>query len=263
MIEFLNKHNDATPKKFDDICKDFMSDKIPEDNLLSKKDFEEKSKGNTILYRGVENKDYADEFKQGKIFLSCWNVRGSGVYTTTSLDCAKSFANKENLDDTLIKMSIEKDTVKILDNEYLEKLKKITIEKHGEEFGEFENKYSNDYIFDNLAEYVDKASVDMYKKIDELIKMNLSDEEYMKYEEKLLKENLEKLQKDPTYQKLRMERERYYKSNKAYVWFNSGILTKLMGFDILYTNGSLRDFFVGTEEEYLIVNPSVLNVLVG
>ena len=33
MIEFLNKHNGATPKKFDDICKDFMSDKIPEDNL--------------------------------------------------------------------------------------------------------------------------------------------------------------------------------------------------------------------------------------
>ena len=62
-------------------------------------------------------------------------------------------------------------------------------------------------------------------------------------------------------QKLIAERKKYYKSNKAYVWFNSGLLTKLMGFDILYTTGSLRDFFVGTEDEYLIVNPNILNVL--
>ena len=152
-------------------------------------------------------------------------------------------------------------SVKTLNNDYLEKLKELIIKRHSEEFGEFENKSKDEYVFDNLNEYVEKASADMYKKIDELISMNLSEEDYVKEEEKVLKEFGDKLKKDPMCQKLRAERKKYYKSNKAYVWFNSGLLTKLMGFDILYTNGSLRDFFVGTEDEYLIVNPNILNVL--
>ncbi len=261
MTEFLSKNNDVTPEKIDDVCKEIIGSKIPESNLLSKQDFEEKSVGNTVLYRGVENKSYADEFRNGKVFISCWNVRGSGIYTTTSLDCAKSFASKQKPDDTLIKAFFSKDNVKTLNNDYLEKLKELIIKRHSEEFGEFENKSKNEYIFDNLNEYVEKASADMYKKIDELISMNLSEEDYVKEEEKVLKEFGDKLKKDPMCQKLRAERKRYYKSNKAYVWFNSGLLTKLMGFDILYTNGSLRDFFVGTEDEYLIVNPNILNVL--
>ena len=91
--------------------------------------------------------------------------------------------------------------------------------------------------------------------------MNLSEEDYVKEEEKVFKEVGNKLEKDPVFQKLRAERKKYYTSNKAYVWFNSGLLAKLMGFDILYTNGSLRNFFIGNEEEYLIVNPNVLKVL--
>lgn len=91
--------------------------------------------------------------------------------------------------------------------------------------------------------------------------MNLSKEDYVKEEEKVLKEFWDKLKKDPVCQKLIAERKKYYKSNKAYVWFNSGLLTKLIGYDVLYTNGLLRNFFIGNEEEYLIVNPNVLKVL--
>ena len=123
MTEFLSKNNNINPEKIDDVCKEIIGSKIPESNLLSKQDFEEKSVGNTILYRGVENKAYADEFKNGKAFISCWNVRGSGIYTTTSLDCAKSFASKQNPDDTLIKAFFSKYNVKTLNNDYLEKLK--------------------------------------------------------------------------------------------------------------------------------------------
>lgn len=258
MTEFLSKNNDVTPEKIDDVCKEFMGGKIPEENLLGEKDFEEKSIGNTILYRGVATKEYADEFKRGNIFLSCFGVRGSGIYTTTSLDCAKSFADKQNFNDTVIKAFISKDNSKILDNDYLEKLRKIIIENHSEEFGEFENKYSNEYIFDSASEYINKAVEEAQQKLDE---MNLSEEDYVKEEEKVFKEVGNKLEKDPVFQKLRAEREKYYTSNKAYVWFNSGLLAKLMGFDILYTNGSLRNFFIGNEEEYLIVTPDILNVL--
>lgn len=74
--------------------------------------------------------------------------------------------------------------------------------------------------------------------------MNLSKEDYVKEEEKVLKEFGDKMKQNPVCQKLIAERKKYYKSNKAYVWFNSGLLTKLMGFDILYTNGSLRDFLL-------------------
>ncbi len=258
MTVFLSKHKDVDPEKIDDVCKEFMGGKIPEENLLGEKDFKEKSIGNIILYRGVTTKEYADEFKRGKIFLSCFGVRGSGIYTTTSLDCAKSFADKQNFNDTVIKAFISKDNSKILDNDYLEKLRKIIIENHSEEFGEFENKYSNEYIFDSASEYINKAFEEAQKKLDE---MNLSEEDYVKEEEKVLKEVGNKLEKDPVFQKLRAERKKYYTSNKAYVWFNSGLLAKLMGFDILYTNGSLRNFFIGNEEEYLIVNPNVLKVL--
>lgn len=51
MTEFLSKNNDVTPEKIDDVCKEIIGSKIPESNLLSKQDFEEKSVGNTILYR--------------------------------------------------------------------------------------------------------------------------------------------------------------------------------------------------------------------
>lgn len=109
-----------------------------------------------------------------------------------------------------------------------------------------------------MAEYINKAFEKAQQKLDE---MNLSQKDYVKEEEKVLKEARNKLEKDPVCQKLLAERKKYYKSNKAYVWFNSGFLTKLMEFDILYTNCSLRNFFIGNEKEYLIVNPDVLNVL--
>lgn len=185
MTVFLSKHKDVDPEKIDDVCKEFMGGKIPEENLLGEKDFEEKSNGNIILYRGVTTKEYADEFKRGKIFLSCFGIRGSGIYTTTSLDCAKSFANKQNFNDTVIKAFISKSNVKILNNDYLEKLKELIIKRHSEKFGEFENKCSNDYIFDSAADYINKAFKEAQKKLDE---MNLSKEDYVKEEEKVLKE---------------------------------------------------------------------------
>ena len=265
MKRFLSDYSDVNPEEFDDVCRQFMSGKIPETNLLGKQDFEEKSKNNIVLYRGVSNKEYADRFKQGEVFLSRWNVRGSGIYTTTSLGCAKLYANKINPDDALIKLFILRGNTKILDNKYLEKLKEIIIKKHGEEFGEFEGKHDNEYIFDSMASYINRSFAEIYINVMfELSEMNLSDEEYLNKEMELFNEKIDKLKSGLIYQKFLSKRKKYYTSNKAYVWFNSGLLTKLMGFDVLYTYGSLREnYSAGNEEEYLVVNPNVLNVLRG
>lgn len=249
MTKFLNEHKDVEPEHFDDVCKDFMSAKIPEANLLSRRDFEERSKGNVILYRGVTEKKYADEFKQGKVFLSCWNARGSGVYTTTDKKCAESFSDEKSPDDTLMRMFIQKDKVKILDDNYLERLREIIMEKHRGEFGEFENKIRNDY--NSAAEYTNKVLDEVLK---EAVKRGLPDEEVFKFFK-------EKLEKDPVFQKIRKEGKKHFTSNKAYVWFNSGFLARLMGYDVLYIVGSLSESYVVDAEEYLIVNPNVLYIL--
>lgn len=261
--EFLVIYKDVNPEMFDDVCKEFMGGTIPKTNLLSKEDFEKKSKRNIILYRGVGDKKYADEFKQGKVYLSCWGVRGSGVYTTTSLRCAKSYANKENFDDTIIEMFISKSSAKILDNDYLEKLKKIIIEKHRTDFGEFENNYRNEYVFDSSSRYNSKIFALVYQEVAvELSRLDLSNEDYLKEEARIFKEKMQQVKESAIYQKIFSEKKRYYKSNKAYVWFNSGLLTKLLGYDVLYTKDLLsKDYGFGNEEEYLIINTNILSVL--
>ena len=66
ITKFLDEHRDVEPVHFDDVCRDFMNSEAPKANLLSRQDFEERSKGNLMLYRGVSKKEYADEFRQGK-----------------------------------------------------------------------------------------------------------------------------------------------------------------------------------------------------
>ena len=51
-----------------------------------------------------------------------------------------------------------------------------------------------------------------------------------------------RFKKDPTFKKLYKNRKNYYTSAKAYVWLNSGLLTKLMEYDVLHTKEYLRDF---------------------
>lgn len=92
-------------------------------------------------------------------------------------------------------MFVKSDEAKILENEYLEKLKSIIVDKHADVFGEFKGKASEDFVFDNLKNFVDEFSSAIYKKIEELGKMRLSDEEFLKREKMLLDENMMKLKK--------------------------------------------------------------------
>ena len=254
--DFLLEYKDVSPEKFDDICKEYIAKDITSVNLLNKNDFEEKFKDNIVLYRGLNEKHFADDFKKGIIYLpsNTRNVRGIGIYTTTSLSCAKRYSDK-NDSKTIVKMLIPKSGVKILENEYLERLKEIIRRTHPEEFGLFSKESKESYIFDSMSEYLNEQFSKVFEKI-EKEKINSVDEQ-----QRLLDELGEQLKKAPTYQKLKTNRKRYFKENKASVFYNSGLLTKLLGFDVLHTIDYLSDMIDHKEEEYLVINAKVLSVL--
>lgn len=152
-------------------------------------------------------------------------------------------------------MQIDLNNVKILENDYLEKLKQIIIANHKGEFGEFNSKTKEDFVFDSLKDYVDKAFEETYKKIEKL-----QGAKKLQREEKLLKEKLNQLEADPVFQKIEVRKKKFYITNKSCVWFNNGLLTKLLGYDVLRCVDFLRDFVDFKEEEYLIVNAQILKI---
>ena len=106
-----------------------------------------------------------------------------------------------------------------------------------------------------MSEYLNEQFSKVFEKI-EKEKINSADEQ-----QRLLDELGKQLKKDPTYQKLKTNRKRYFKENKASVFYNSGLLAKLLGFDVLHTIDYLSDMIDYKEEEYLVVNAKVLSVL--
>lgn len=256
ITNFLLEHKDVSPEEFDDICKEYMAKDITPVNLLSEKDFEKKSEDNIVLYRGLSEKNFADNFKKGVIYLpsNTKNVRGMGIYTTTSLDCARRYS-EENNPETVVKMIIPKSKIKILENEYLERLKEIIRITHSKEYGTFSDENKKNYISDSMSEYSNEQFGKVLKKIEEE-KINKPEEQ-----QRLFNELSERLKKDPVYQELIANRKRYFKENKASVFYNSGLLTKFLGYDILHSSDYLSDTVNFKEEEYLIVNPSIISVL--
>lgn len=250
--DILLKYKDVPPEKFDDVCKEYMVKDIASLNLLNKKDFEEKSKNSIILYRGINEKQFADSFKKGIIYMpsNIRNVRGMGIYATTSFECAKYYSDK-NDPQTIIRMLIPKSKIKILEDEYLEKLKEKIRTMHPEEYGDFSKENKENYIFDSALGLLNEKFGELFEKIDrEQIK---DPDEIMRLQNELG----EQLKKDP----IIVNRKRYFKENKASVFYNSGLLTKLLGYDVLHSIGSLRDNIEIMEEEYLIVEPRILSIL--
>lgn len=254
--DFLLEYKDVPAEKFDDVCREYMAKDVRSVNLLSRKDFEEKSKSSIVLYRGLDEKCFVDNFKRGIIYLpsNTKNVRGIGIYTTTSLDCAKRYSDKNN-SETIVKMLMPKSKVKILENEYLEKLKEIICSTHPEEFGAFFKENKEDYILDFAAKFLNDKFGKVFEKIEQ------EQIEDFNEQQRLLDELVEELKKDPVYQELKANRKRYFKENKASVFYNSGLLTKLLGFDVLHSIDYLSDTVDYKEEEYLIINSRVVYIL--
>ena len=252
--DFLIQNKDVPTEEFDAFCCAFMVKNSHHMQPLNTEEFEEKSKNSVIVYRGVSKKQFADDLKSNIIYFSSniRNVRGSGIYTTTSLDCAKHFSDINN-SETVVKMLLPKTEVKILENEYLENLKAILRNTHEDEFGEFTPDKKLNNIFDSMAKYLDEQFREVTKKCEEIEDLN--------EQQKLIDKVFEKLELDPVYQELKATRKMFFKTNKAALFYNSGLLTKLLGFDALHTVDCLRDFVNFKEEEYLVVNPKILSVL--
>ena len=250
--DFLLEYKDVPPEKFDDICKEYMTKNTTTVKLLSEKDFEEKSKDSIVLYRGINENQFADNFKKGIIYMpsNAKNVRGMGIYTTTSLECAKRYSDKTN-PKTIVKMLMPKTDIKVLEDEYLEKLKEIIRHTHPEDFGMFLEDNKENYIFDSASELLKEKLGEVFQKI-EREQIEDPDEQY-----RLFNEVCEQLKKHP----IIINRKRYFKENKASVFYNSGLLCKLLGFDVLHSTDYLSDNVGIKEEEYLIVEPKILSVL--
>lgn len=249
---FLLENKDIPPEKFDDICKEYMAMNITGVKLLNEKDFEEKSKDSIVLYRGISEKQFADSLKKGIIYTpsNVNNVRGMGIYTTTSLKCAQRYSDKNN-PETIVKMLIPKINIKILENKYLEKLKQIIRRTHPEEFGMYSKDNKRNYIFDSASEFLKEKFGEAFEKIR---KEQIDDPDE---QEHIFKEVGETIRKDP----IMVNRKRYFIENKAAIFYNSGLLAKLLGFDVLHSIDYLSDNIGIKEEEYLIIDPKVLNIL--
>ena len=250
--DFLLEYKDVSPEKFDDICKEYMTKNTTTVKLLSEKDFERKSNDSIILYRGVSEKQFADSFKKGIIYFppNTRNMRGMGIYTTTSLECAKRYSDKTD-PKTVVKMLMPKTDVKVLENEYLEKLKEIIRRTHPKEFGMFSKSNKKNCIFDSATEFICEKFGEVFHKIR---KEQIED---LNEKKRLFNEVGKQLRKHP----IVVNRKKYFKENKASVFYNSGLLCKLLGFDVLHSVDYLRSFVKMKEEEYLITNPKILSVL--
>ena len=250
--DFLLEYKDVSPEKFDDICKEYMTKNTTTVKLLSEKDFEKKSKDSIVLYRGIKKKHFADSLKKGKIYFppNTRNMRGMGIYTTTSLECAKRYSDKTD-PKTVVKMLMPKTGVKVLKNEYLEKLKQIIRRTHPEEFGRFSKNNKRNCIFDSATELICEKICEAFHKIR---KEQIEDLDEKK---RLFNEVGEQLRKHP----IVVNRKKYYKENKASVFYNSGLLCKFLGFDVLHSIDYLSSTVEIKKEEYLIVEPKILSVL--
>ncbi len=255
--DFLDKNKDCSPEEFEEICKEYMMQKIETQNLLNKNEFDKKFPNSLLLYRGLSSKKFADDLKSGNVYVApnTRNVRGMGVYTTTSLEIAQTFSDK-NDPSTIVQMILPNQGVKILENEHLERLKEIIRANHKEEFGEFSAENKNLFIFDSLSEYLEKYTNQVLEKIKN---ENIQDENL---QQQLLDDTLRSIEKDSLYQSLKTTRKKYFKTNKAAIFYNSGLLTKLLGFDVLHSKDFLNEVTKFKKDEYLVVNTKLLGILI-
>ena len=272
--EFLAKNKNCDVKDFEDVCINYIKNNSSSPKLMSKQQFDKKSKNKIILYRGFERenaKQYAKEFREGKIFIgkNVDNVRGNGIYTTANYECAKLFTNDHKAEN-IVTMFLNNNK-HILEIEKLTKLKEIMATNHPDEFkdylseyakGNYQfvplNKLANTYLIKECVPDFDSSRLDDLNAeetanlLQELIPEDkLADTDWL---EKIV----EKVKKDPEYETLKNE-PKYFTDNKVALFFNDGLLTKLLGYNVLHTDEYDEELKVDIAE-YLIVDSGVLTI---
>lgn len=237
MDEFIKKANNCSIEDFDRFCLDFLEKTYIKPNLLSPENFEIFSKNKTILYRGLSSNEYVNNFKSGKMFFSdnLSNERGSGIYSTSQYNHAEIWIWPTEPDYYIVLEQYEND-----DNLYKEMAYKLV--PHGE--------VVKMYI-DDSAKILNNTYL---KEIKDLI---------FKTEPQKFRNII--AYGDCNFPKSTIKGLNIFNTKEQLLFHNSGILTKLLGYDILYE----KETFMEIDEqgnlgdEYLIINPGILNILAG
>lgn len=241
---FLILTEDYFPADFDRACVDYMLRNSGTFITLDKEDFETQTKSDLHLYKGVPKKELADNFKSGKNYIE-GGLRGRGLYTTTSLSCASHYTE---VNGEVITLSINKDA-NIMEMSYLTEVLLKMQDLHKKEF----TFSASDLVYDSMQNWtedqVKKCLKDDYKKF---LDGSLTEEE--------IKSVLMGIKESEEYKNLSKTRKRYYRNKKAAVFYNFGLLAKLLGYDALHSMDFLSPFANEKEEEYLILNAGVLKV---
>lgn len=243
--KFLEDNKNCPPECFDKVCSDYILANSRALRLENKDMFSLRSTSGVVLYRGISEKRYAQEMKNGKVYIASGvkNVRGSGIYTTSSFGCASRYATSNG---EVITMLLSPDA-RILENSDLEKIKQKLISMDPQRFT-FSHK---GLIYDSLEPW-----------ITEQFKLHFK-EDYGKFlsgemcDWKLMDFALDQIKKHPDYPALVASRKRYYLNKAAAVLNNSGLLARFLDFDVLHSKDFLWD---SLEEEYLVLDPGVLTV---
>ncbi len=269
--KFLSDNKNVSPEIFEDVCIKYMQSNSGKPNLLTENVFNKKAKNKIILYRGFngENfKKYIEKFKQGELYIgkNIDNVRGNGIYTTSNYKCAQQFASNKN---AIVTMFLN-NTNNILENKYLEELKDIMVKKYNSEFNYILKLEKVDFLYNPInylvTEYLFKEYVPDFD-VNKLYELNFK--EIVKLEEKLLPTEVlndmevwdkiaEKAKNDSRYDELKQQKK-YFKDKKAALYYNSGLMAKLLGYDVLHTDEYDDELKVDIQE-YLILNSDVITI---
>ncbi len=230
-----NNASDCSVEYFDKLCKDFLEKNSSKPKLLSLEEFEKNVKNKTTLYRGISSKEYVNDFKSGKMFFSdnLSMERGNGIYTTSQYDHASIWIWSTNPNDWKAMEPYENNET--LYNEMLYRLV-----PHGEVIKMFLNdsaKILNNSDLREIKDLIFKMEPEKFKNILAWRDCNLP--------------------------KTSIKDLNIFNTKEQLLFHNSGLLTKLLGYDVLYeketnaiidNNGTLGD-------EYLVVNPGILSIL--
>lgn len=237
--DFLKNNENCAPEDFEKVCCEYIKSKSKPIAVLGEDDFINQSVGHQLIYRGFSEKHFADDLKQGKVYvgLNTMNVRGNGIYTSSNEKCASLFAKNSAC---LVKLFFDNSS-KILNSDYLKEIKRIMCERHPKEFDYILNSTKMDLCVSPLDDYLRK------------ILEGYNDDEWFQKLNELKSTN------DPVLQELRTKKTRYFKDKKAALFYNDGLIANLLGYDILYTNEFDNELSVDIQE-YLVLNYGVLKV---
>ena len=206
---------------------------------MEKEDFLEQSKGKTVLYRGVSEKKYADEFRNGKVYIgkNVDNVRGNGIYTTSNKKLADDFTK----DGSVVEMFFTNDeNLKTIETPYLKEIRQIMCQSHPEEFLDISKSEKNDLIFDSAGDYINSFFNDYANKNNKSLE-DFTEDDY--------KSVGEIARQDPVFKQLKENRVKYFKTNIAAMFYNLGLLAKFLGYNVLYTDAYDFDFKEDDDED--------------